>query len=278
MYDLICRSLVEKSNLVLSIVLLIFFGFLSWASYSILSSRGAFMQMGVTLGTIMVANVLMVIIPGQKKVVAQLIAKKTPSPEFGIRAKQRSLHNNYLTLPVIFIMIGNHYPTAYATSYSWVIIVLTIIIGGLVRHFFNERHAGNKSPYWVAIPIVILSWGSLMLSEVDEPSLDQLSPEKLSLIESSFSKEFKDNIMEVTAYKCSTCHVMEPSWEGMKKPPKGVYLSEFSHLINNYETIYKQVAASRAMPPGNITFLEDEERLLYANLFHKIEEILREEK
>ena len=277
-YDLICRSLVEKSNLVLSIVLLIFFAFLSWASYSILSSRGAFMQMGVTLGTIMVANVLMVIIPGQKKVVAQLIAKKTPSPKFGIRAKQRSLHNNYLTLPVIFIMIGNHYPTAYATSYSWVIIILTIIIGGLVRHFFNERHAGNKSPYWVAIPIVILSWGSLMLSEVDKPSLDQLSQEKLSLIEGSFSKEFKDSIMEVTAYKCSTCHVMEPSWEGMKKPPKGVYLSEFSHLINNYETIYKQVAASRAMPPGNITFLEDEERLLYANLFHKIEEILREEK
>ena len=235
------------------------------------------MQMGVTLGTIMVANVLMVIIPGQKKVVAQLITKKIPSPEFGIRAKQRSLHNNYLTLPVIFIMIGNHYPTAYATSYSWVIIVLTIIIGGLVRHFFNERHAGNKSPYWVAIPIVILSWGALMLSEVDEPSLDQLSPEKLSLIEGSFSKEFKDNIMEVTSYKCSTCHVMEPSWEGMRKPPKGIYLSEFSHLINNYETIYKQVAASRAMPPGNITFLEDEERLLYATLFHKIEEILREE-
>ena len=236
------------------------------------------MQMGVTLGTIMVANVLMVIIPGQKKVVAQLIAKKTPNPEFGIRAKQRSLHNNYLTLPVIFIMIGNHYPTAYATSYSWVIIVLTIIIGGLVRHFFNERHAGNRTPYWVAVPIVILSWGSLMLSEVDEPRLDQLTPEKLSLIEGSFSKEFKDNIMEVTAYKCSTCHIMEPSWEGMKKPPKGVYLSEFSHLINNYETIYKQVAASRAMPPGNITVLEDEERLLYANLFHKIEEILREEK
>ena len=277
MYDLICRSLVEKSNLILSIVLLLFFAFLSWASYSILSSRGAFMQMGVTLGTIMVANVLMVIIPGQKKVVAQLIAKKTPSPEYGIRAKQRSLHNNYLTLPVIFIMIGNHYPTAYATSYSWVIIVLTIIIGGLVRHFFNERHAGNKTPYWVAVPIIILSWGSLMLSEVDKPKLDQLSPEKLSRIERSFSQEFKDSIMEVTAYKCSTCHVMEPSWEGMKNPPKGVYFSEFSHLINNYETIYKQVAASRAMPPGNITFLEDEERLLYANLFHKIEEILREE-
>ena len=159
------------------------------------------MQMGVTLGTIMVANVLMVIIPGQKKVVAQLIAKKTPSPEYGIRAKQRSLHNNYLTLPVIFIMIGNHYPTAYATSYSWVIIVLTIIIGGLVRHFFNERHAGNKSPYWVAIPIVILSWGSLMLSEVDEPSLDQLSPEKLSLIESSFSKEFGISFEEQNHFK-----------------------------------------------------------------------------
>ena len=116
-----------------------------------------------------------------------------------------------------------------------------------------------------------------MLSEIDKPSLDQLSPDKLSLIEGSFSQEFKDSIMEVTSYKCSTCHVMEPSWEGMKNPPKGVYFNEFSHLINNYETIYKQVAASKAMPPGNITFLEYEERLLYAKLFHKIEEILREE-
>ena len=97
------------------------------------------MQMGVTLGTIMVANVLMVIIPGQKKVVSQLIAKKIPSPEFGIRAKQRSLHNNYLTLPVIFIMISNHYPLIYATKYSWIIISIILIIGALIRHFFNIK-------------------------------------------------------------------------------------------------------------------------------------------
>ena len=85
-------------------------------------------------------------------------------------------------------MIGNHYPTAYATSYSWVIIVLTIILGGLVRHFFNERHAGNKTPYWVAVPIIILSWGSLMLSEVDKPKLDQLSPEKLVALRIIFAR------------------------------------------------------------------------------------------
>ena len=275
-YDIACKSPLGKSNFTLSIFLLFFFTLLSWASYQMLSPRGAFMQIGVTLGTIMVANVLMIIIPGQKKVVAQLIAKETPNPDFGIKAKQRSLHNNYLTLPVIFIMIGNHYPTAYATSFSWLIISLIIIVGALIRHFFNERHAGKKSPIWVIVPIVLLTLMSFALSEVDRPKEDTFSPKKISLIESEFPDDLKETVMEITAYKCSTCHVKNPSWEGMVKPPKGVYFHEFKDLVNNYRDIYKQVAASHAMPPGNITFLEEEERLVYAKFYYKVQEILEE--
>jgi uncharacterized membrane protein len=273
-YDLFCRFQINRSNLILSIYLLVFFTAMAWASYQILSPRGAFMQIGVTLGTIMVANVLLIIIPGQKKVVAQLIAKETPNPNFGIKAKQRSLHNNYLTLPVIFIMIGNHYPTAYATSYSWLIIGIVIVIGTLIRHFFNERHAGKRSPFWVAIPVVFLAGGAFILSELDKPVLDTISPKKISLIEKSFPIELRESVMEITSYKCSTCHAREPSWEGMKNPPKGVYFDEFKDLVGIYKQIYKQVAASHAMPPGNITFLENEERLEYAKFFHTIENIL----
>ena len=112
----------------------------------IFSARGAFMQMGALIGTIMAANVLMVIIPGQRKVVADLIAGRAPDPIHGVRGKQRSTHNNYLTLPVIFVMISNHYPLAYATRWSWVILALVIIMGAVIRHFYNTRHQRLPSP------------------------------------------------------------------------------------------------------------------------------------
>ena len=117
-------------------------------STRIFSARGAFMQMGALIGTIMAANVLMVIIPGQRKVVADLIAGRTPDPVHGRRGKQRSTHNNYLTLPVVFVMISGHYPLAYATRWSWVIFALLLVMGGVIRHFFNVRHQGRPSPWW----------------------------------------------------------------------------------------------------------------------------------
>jgi uncharacterized membrane protein len=121
---------------------------LAYASTRIFSARGAFMQMGALIGTIMAANVLMVIIPGQRKVVADLIAGRTPDPVHGRRGKQRSTHNNYLTLPVVFVMISGHYPLAYATRCSWVILALLLVMGGVMRHFFNVRHQGLPSPWW----------------------------------------------------------------------------------------------------------------------------------
>ena len=131
----------------------------------VFSGRGAFMQIGALIGTIMVANVVIVIIPNQRKVVADLIAGKEPDPKLGAVAKQRSLHNNYLTLPVIFVMIGNHYPLLFATRWNWLIFGIVLVIGAVIRHFFNERHKGKPSPWWTwgvaaagMVAIVLLGW------------------------------------------------------------------------------------------------------------------------
>ena len=147
-YDGLCRSSIGNNETVLAAVGFVFLVALAYAATRVFSARGAFMQMGALIGTIMAANVLMVIIPGQRKVVADLIAGRTPDPAHGRRGKQRSTHNNYLTLPVVFIMISGHYPLAYATRWSWVILALLLVMGGVMRHFFNVRHQGLPSPWW----------------------------------------------------------------------------------------------------------------------------------
>ena len=120
-YDIICRSPLGRSTGILAGLVFVFLVAMSWGYAQVFAPRGAFMQMGVMMGTIMAANVLMVIIPGQRKVVASLMAGEDPDPEYGRRGKQRSLHNNYLTLPVVLVMIGGHYPMLYATEYAWMI-------------------------------------------------------------------------------------------------------------------------------------------------------------
>ena len=267
-YDFVCRLSLKTNVYVLISSIFILITVMSWAYSEIFSYRGAFMQMGTVLGTIMVANVLMIIIPGQKKVVASLLANETPNPIHGAIAKQRSLHNNYLTLPVIFIMISNHYPLIYATKYSWIIISIILIIGALVRHFFNIKHTGAKPPYWVCVPIIILGSIIFYISDLGKPKLNnvkntatliQLIPEKTLV-----------SAQEIIVSKCSMCHAKEPLWENMKNAPKLVNLETPTDIINNINNIYKQSVLSYAMPPGNISFLEENERSLINQLYMSV--------
>jgi len=241
---------------------------MSWVYSQIFSYRGAFMQIGTVLGTIMVANVLMIIIPGQKKVVSSLLANDTPNPIHGAIAKQRSLHNNYLTLPVIFIMISNHYPLIYATEYSWLIISIILIIGALIRHFFNIKHTGAKPPYWVCFPIIILASLIFYISDLGKPQLPKIK-NTASLIE-KIPENTLLNAKEIIISKCSMCHAREPAWDNMKNAPKLVNLETTADIINNIESIHKQSVLSYAMPPGNISFLEDNERSLINQLYLSI--------
>ena len=132
----------------LALVGYVFLVALTYGFTHVFSGRGAFNQIGALVGTIMVANVFVIIIPNQKKIVAALIAGKEPDPEWGEEGKQRSVHNNYLTLPVVFLMIANHYPLMFATRFNWLIVAIVLAIGPVIRHFFNSRHEGKGSPWW----------------------------------------------------------------------------------------------------------------------------------
>ena len=267
-YDFVCRLSLKTNVYVLISSIFILITVMSWAYSEIFSYRGAFMQIGTVLGTIMVANVLMIIIPGQKKVVASLLANETPNPIHGAIAKQRSLHNNYLTLPVIFIMISNHYPLIYATKYSWIIISIILIIGALIRHFFNIKHTGAKSPYWVCVPIIILGSIIFYISDLGKPKLNNVK-NTATLIELIPEKTLV-SAQEIIVSKCSMCHAKEPLWENMKNAPKLVNLETPTDIINNIDNIYKQSVLSYAMPPGNISFLEENERSLINQLYMSV--------
>ena len=267
-YDFVCRLSLKTNVYVLISSIFILITVMSWAYSEIFSYRGAFMQIGTVLGTIMVANVLMIIIPGQKKVVASLLANETPNPIHGAIAKQRSLHNNYLTLPVIFIMISNHYPLIYATKYSWIIISIILIIGALIRHFFNIKHTGAKPPYWVCVPIIILGSIIFYISDLGKPKLNNVK-NSATLIELIPEKTLV-SAQDIIVSKCSMCHAKEPLWENMENAPKLVNLETPTDIINNIDNIYKQSVLSYAMPPGNISFLEENERSLINQLYMSV--------
>jgi len=264
-YDITCRISLKTNvyTLILSIFILI--TVMSWTYSELFSYRGAFMQIGTVLGTIMVANVLMVIIPGQKKVVASLIKNETPDAKYGMIAKQRSLHNNYLTLPVIFIMISNHYPIIYATTYSWMVIPIILIIGALIRHFFNIKHTGLKPPYWIIFPVIVLFFLSMFISDYGRPQLTKTN-QNVNLIK-DIPKPILINAQEIIVSKCSMCHAKEPLWDNMHNAPKQVILETAEDIIVNIDNIYSQSVASFAMPPGNVSFLENHERAEIEKLY-----------
>ena len=267
-YDGLCRSPLGRNDLVLALSGLIFLIVLSYIYTQIFSHRGAFMQMGISIGTMMVANVAMVIIPGQKKVVKALKAGEEPNPIYGARGKQRSLHNNYLTLPVIFVMLGVHYPIIFATEYSWLILGLILIIGALIRHFFNTKHKGLPAPYWTWLAASLLVVCCISLSYIGGPTKKDYEISNLNLSKD----EVHNSAVELVIERCSACHAREPVWDGLAFAPKGVYLETEAQILKMANEIYWQSAASWAMPPGNIIWLDDKERALLSEWHKKLKD------
>lgn len=258
-YDGLCRSPLGDSPTVLMLLLFGVLVAMSWGYTQVFSGRAALLHLGAFTATIMSANVFMVIIPNQKIVVADLMAGRRPDPKYGKIAKLRSTHNNYLTLPVLFLMLSNHYPLVFATQWNWLIASLVFLMGVTIRHWFNTVHARKGRPHWTWAVTVILF---LVIAWLSTAPMRQAGPEAaLSPAAQRFAAaEGFDEVTGIVLGRCAMCHAAEPNWEGMHWPPKGVVLETPGQIAQEARRIYLQAGISHAMPPGNLSYIEPQER------------------
>ena len=260
-YNTACKSPLGNNSNLLLLSLFFFLLFLSWFYTSIFSGRAAFLHLGVITATLMTANVFFIIIPNQKIVVSDLKAGRKPDPKFGIIAKQRSTHNNYLTLPVIFFMLSSHYPLAFASELNWAIAPLVFLLGVSIRHYFNTYHATKKKLYWTWIITFIIFAVIIGLSSYKKNSLS-LSENVIDL-ERIYNLEITDlnnEVHDIISARCTMCHAREPLWDGFLHPPKGFVVENKEDIKRYARQVYVQSAISKAMPPNNISYMEDIER------------------
>ena len=260
-YNTACKSPLGNNSNLLLLLLFFFLLFLSWFYTSIFSGRAAFLHLGAITATLMTANVFFIIIPNQKIVVSDLKAGRKPDPKFGIIAKQRSTHNNYLTLPVIFFMLSSHYPLAFASELNWAIAPLVFLLGVSIRHYFNTYHATKKKLYWTWIITFIIFAVIIGLSSYKKNSLS-LSENVIDL-ERIYNLEITDlnnEVHDIISARCTMCHAREPLWDGFLHPPKGFVVENKEDIKRYARQVYVQSAISKAMPPNNISYMEDIER------------------
>jgi uncharacterized membrane protein len=266
-YDRMCKSPLGRNDLALGMVGFVFLVAVAFGFTLVFGGRGAFIHTGAVIATIMTANVAMLIIPNQRIVVADLIAGRKPDPALGLAAKQRSLHNNYLTLPVLFLMLANHYPLAFASRWNWLIVALVIVAGGVIRHFYNCRHARKASPWWTwgvaAAAMALAVW----LGIVGAPGLSLAAGDPAG--GAAAAPGFAEAV-EAIRTRCVVCHAAEPAWDGIATAPKAVRLESEADIARQAEAIRVQAVLSQAMPPNNITEMTaDERRAVAVWLRHK---------
>ena len=263
-YDFLCKSKLGEAPTALMLLLFVMLVAMSWGYHQIFTGRAAMLHLGAFTATIMTANVFFIIMPNQRIVVADLKAGRTPDAKYGKIAKLRSTHNNYLTLPVIFLMLSNHYPLAFATDYSWIIAALVFLMGVTIRHYFNTMHRTGKGPHWTWVATVLLfiaiawlstanMWGRSDTAQAHAPTAYE---------ETFMTADGFEDVHTIVLGRCSMCHAREPFWsDTLHWAPKGVVLDTPADIARNARAIYLQAGISHAMPPANVTHITDEERL-----------------
>jgi uncharacterized membrane protein len=247
LYDVACRVL--RIEALMAVFL---FGLVMASAYGaseVFSGRAAYLQVGAMLGTIMAANVLFNIIPAHWDLIRAKEAGEPPDPAPGLEAKRRSVHNNYLTLPVVFAMISNHFPFTYGHDQGWLILVALVVIGAFVRHFFNLRHAGRDA-WWIPVTAAVAVVALAVAIRPDDGG-DGDGPARAVTAEEA---------QAIVQQRCVPCHAAEPTQEGFDTPPAGVAFDTLEQIQSQATAIEAQAVDSTAMPLGNVTQMTDEER------------------
>jgi uncharacterized membrane protein len=245
-YDLLCRTLAARPALLWTAICVALL-FADWGLFHIFGARAAYIEVGSIVGTIMVLNVSIVIIPGQKAMLAQIRAGQEPDPRPGQLGKMRSVHNTYFTLPVLFTMISNHYPMTYGSPYGWIVLALIAAAGVLVRRFFVLSH---KHRYVVGLPV-----GAALLLAVAAIMIVPRAPSGAG------PNVGYAQVAPIVAQRCAVCHSAQPTEPGFSAPPEGVLLDTPAHVKANAQRVYDQAVATHAMPLGNVTHMTDAERV-----------------
>ena len=261
-YDFLCKSKLGNQPTVLMLLLFVMLVVMAWGYDQIFTGRAALLHLGAFTATIMTGNVFFQIMPNQRIVVADLKAGRTPDAKYGKIAKLRSTHNNYLTLPVVFLMLSNHYPLAFGTDYAWLIASLIFLTGVTIRHYFNTMHATGTGPHWTwgvtVVLMLIIAWLSTVNSA---ESYEEAMARHLTPYEQHYANaDGFDAAYAAVVGNCSMCHAREPVYGNMQWAPKGVFLETPSDVARHAEQIYLHAGVSRAMPPPNAVQMDPQER------------------
>ena len=248
-YDQLCKRAGLERERLLAVVMIVFFVAVAWGLSHVYSGRAMFLQVGAMMGTIMAWNVYFVIIPSQHKLVEAKQRGVAPDPVYGLRGKQRSVHNNYFTLPVLFIMISNHYPITFGQPYAWLVLVAILLLSAYMRHFFNLRHKGRT--VW-AIPVTA-ALATIALAVAIAPAKPDAA------------KNFTfPEVQRIVAVRCAVCHAEAPTQPGFGVAPKGLLLETAAQIAGNAQKINEQAILTKVMPIGNLTQMTGAERAILA--------------
>jgi uncharacterized membrane protein len=258
LYDALCKSALARDARVFAGVLFVLTAALAWGLCELFSGRGAFIHFGAVLGTIMAANVFFVIIPGQKQMVAAAERGEVPDPEPGVRAKQRSVHNTYFTLPVVFVMTSNHYAMVYSHPYNWLILTGIALAGALIRVYFVARHKGSASPLPAIVAVVLL----LAIAAAIAPRAPVTNDIAVSI----------DEVRSIVEARCNSCHSAQPDHPAFPAAPLGIMFDSEAQIVSDAERIYQQTVVTRAMPIGNLTGITEDERRILGAWYHARQE------
>jgi uncharacterized membrane protein len=280
-YDTLCKTALAQKPAVLGTILFLLIVAAAYVLTHTLSGRAAYIHVGAMIGTMMVGNVLFVIIPGQRKLVEAMAKGESPDPVYGKRAKVRSVHNNYFTLPVLLIMISNHYAMTYSHAYSWLVLAAIMAAGVLIRHFFNLRHAGKVSPAYPIAGVILLAGVAVAIAPAPRKAIsapvaasadvhanpDPGSDPRGQTLEVPAGHANLASVQQVVLQRCATCHSASPTQPGFASAPGGVMLDTEAQTKQHAAKIYQRAVQNKDMPLANMTHMSDEERQLIGAWF-----------